>query len=284
MKNLELKIDAKEINIEYISKYYIETLIQKDTYFQTRTGRLKLREEKGKGAYVIYYNRPDVSNEKISDYIFYPIENSELFFQVFGNALKEEIVIEKERKLYIYKDARIHFDTVKNLGNFLEIEVILKKDNETAQEIMNELVNILNIKKENSISYGYREMLLFKKNNQKDLEYYSKQNKVFWVVNKDINEFIKANDIVPCIFVEKKDDGLYILQLEENIKFDDYKYTAWRSLLGSEYNIYVDVLLICNNNLYNLQNKIINFSELKRSNVVINKDLLAKIGVKKKYD
>lgn len=160
MKNLELKLSLNnDIDETIINQYYVETLIQKDTYFQTEKGRLKLREEEGKSAYVIFYNRPDVLNEKISDYLFYPIENSKLFFSVFRNALKEEVIVEKERKLYLYKDARIHLDNVKNLGKFMEIEVIIKKDEETAHQIMNELVELLNLDKNKSICCGYREMI-----------------------------------------------------------------------------------------------------------------------------
>jgi len=162
MKNLELKFTADEINIDNLKDFYVEKLIQKDTYYNTTRGRLKLRQEKGKQSYVIYYERPDSEEEKISNYKFYPVENTQLFKEVFNNGLTKEIIIKKERKLYIYKNARIHFDNVKDLGNFVEIEVIMdcKLNESDAKIIMNEILSLLNVKNLNVIKCGYRELLL----------------------------------------------------------------------------------------------------------------------------
>lgn len=281
MKNLELKAKRNSDNINIEEQYYIETLYQKDTYYHVQNGRLKIREERGKPSYAIYYTRPDQTEEKYCDYTFYPIDDFNLFTKVFGSALKQELVVEKERKLYLYENARIHFDNVKNLGQFIEIEVVIKTEEQeqNAELLMKKLKHLLDIKKEDSISYGYRELLIFN-NNNKTLDYYASQNKVYWVVNKDINKDIKSNDIIPCIFVEKIDNELYILQFEESIKFDHYKYTAWRKLIGEIYNIYVDVLLIHDNSLYTLNNENIDFNKLKRSSKIIDKNYLAKIEYK----
>lgn len=58
----------------------------------------------------------------ISKYDFYTIEDPFLFKRVFGGALSEEVVVKKHREPFLYKNARIHFDTVEGLETpFVEI-------------------------------------------------------------------------------------------------------------------------------------------------------------------
>lgn len=114
----------------------------------------------------------------------------------------------------------------------------------------------------------------------KDLNYYKSQNKVFWVPDKNIGKEFKAFDVVPCIFVEQKDEKYHILQFQESIKLDPFKYTAWRKLIGQTYNIRVDVLLIGNDSLMKLDGSTVNFEELERSQVVVDQKYLAKFAYK----
>ena len=185
-QNLELKCKWNShttLPKECTKSEFVKPLKQYDTYYENCDGgRLKIRsqyEEKCDGetthkAYAIYYKRPDTKMQKFSNYEFYPIEDYKNFVKVFGSALKTEVIVIKERTLYYYKrdnkiHARIHLDVVENLGNFLEIEVVLEEaENRTessyqeAQEMMNELIHLLNIKDEDKISKGYRELLIEK--------------------------------------------------------------------------------------------------------------------------
>lgn len=73
------------------------------------------------------------------------------------------VVVKKERKLYLYKNARIHLDTVENLPHsFVEIEVVIRSDDDAnnAHLLMQELIDILNIKPDDKISVGYRDLLI----------------------------------------------------------------------------------------------------------------------------
>ncbi len=278
MKNLEIKIQINSFDaiIKFLKPYYIEDLYQTDTYFTVNDGRMKLRKEVDKEAYMIYYQRPDLSSEKYSNYSIYPIQDVEMFYKVFSKVLHQELVVKKKRSLYIIENARIHLDVVENLGNFLEIEIVINNtvEEKEAPFFMDSLLKIFNLKEHQKIDCGYRELLL--RSNNKTLDYYIESNKIFWVVNKDLNPFIKSNDITPCIFVEKTIDNRYlILQLSELIKFDTYKYTAWRKFIGETYNINVEVLLINNHKLYTLDNKEIEFSELGRSNITVDRKYLA---------
>jgi adenylate cyclase len=166
MKNLEIKLQLDQTTLNnlvvHLKPYYSETLIQTDTYFVTKQGRLKLREENGKKAYLIRYQRPDLEEPKESDYLFYSVDNVTLFLSVLGDSLREELKVKKRRALYFPKPhLRVHLDQVENLGDFLEIEIILSEEVplSTAETEMRELqqeLQLLNLKK---IDCGYRELL-----------------------------------------------------------------------------------------------------------------------------
>lgn len=124
---------------------------------------------------------------------------------------------------------------------------------------------------------------------QKDLTYYATQDKVYWVVANDVfdikgNILFKQYEKIPCIFVQNLNNRYYILQFQENIKQDSFRYTAWRKLLGKIYNARVDVLLIKifskHIKLYTLAGKIVNFEDLGKSNIQISDKYLAKFSIK----
>ena len=65
LENLELKAYRKtDAGTDFLKPYFVEVLHQTDTYYETTDGRLKLREEVGKEAYVIRYDRTDEAKER----------------------------------------------------------------------------------------------------------------------------------------------------------------------------------------------------------------------------
>ena len=56
-------------------------------------------------------------------------------------------------------------------------------------------------------------------------------------------------------------------------------YTAWRKLIGTEYDTRVNVFLIDDDHLITLDNREIDFNSFKRSNKVIHNKYLAKFRV-----
>lgn len=166
MKNLEFKValdsNAFDSLKAKLSPYYSTTLFQIDTYFEAKEGRLKLREENGDYAYFIHYHRPDIEEAKESNYLFYPVDDVGLFLSVFGNSLKEEIKVKKQRILYLPKPhIRVHLDQVEDLGNFLEIEIILSQEVSlaVAEMEMKALKEELQLENLQKIANGYRELL-----------------------------------------------------------------------------------------------------------------------------
>ncbi len=287
-KNLEIKLQLdgekfQDLQTQLIP-YYRETLLQTDTYFKTKQGRLKLRVEEGKKTYLIRYERPDLEEAKQSNYQFYPVDDAPLFLSVLGDSIAEEIQVKKSRALYFPKPhIRVHLDQVEKLGNFLEVEIILSNEValEVAEKEMRELQEWLQLASCKKITQSYRELLQQTLSSaHKDFNYYKQQNKVFWVLADDLLHF-KRYDVIPCIFVEQFEDGRYgIIQLDPTIAADHFQYTAWRKLIGQEHNFRAEVLLIdlASDKLYNLKGAEVAFDSLTRSSRIIDKSYLAPFG------
>jgi predicted adenylyl cyclase CyaB len=238
---------------------------------------MKLREEEDNDAYFIYYERPD-EEIKMSNYECYSINDVNQFYKTFGHMMNVELIVEKTRELYIYKNAQIHIDNVKHLGVFMEIEVVIKTEDEekNAQNLLHEILEMTNTKNNKIVIDGYRELMLEQLNEQKDYNYYVNNQQLYWVVNKDINGDIKANDIVPCIFTERKNNTHNILQLDYSIFRNNAKYTMWRKMVGKKYNFTCDVLLITKNGLIDLQGNAIDWKNVGRSKIYVHRSYLAR--------
>ncbi|XP_060800124.1 uncharacterized protein LOC132901619 isoform X2 [Neoarius graeffei] len=104
---------------------------QHDTFFHTREeGRLKLRD----------------------------------LLRVLSDALGQVGQVKKERRLYMVGQTRVHVDSVEGLGDFMELEVVMR-ENQSAEEgvaIAHQLMQDLGMKKEDLIDGAYMDLLLAK--------------------------------------------------------------------------------------------------------------------------
>ena len=101
-------------------------LRQRDTYFETRSGRLKLREDLGAAtAELIAYERPTVDGIRVSRYRRVAVAAPAETLELLAAALGVSGVVEKERRLFLYRNVRIHLDEVEHLGTFVELEAVL---------------------------------------------------------------------------------------------------------------------------------------------------------------
>lgn len=101
-------------------------LVQRDTYFAVGSGRLKLRERLGTPeAELIHYERETVAGVRESRYRRVPIAVPDEIRTLLGAALGVVGVVEKERRLYRFRNVRIHLDKVEGLGTFVELEAVL---------------------------------------------------------------------------------------------------------------------------------------------------------------
>jgi predicted adenylyl cyclase CyaB len=97
---------------------------QIDTYFRTPTGRLKLREGSIENG-LIHYERDNQSGPKVSRVTRYETDHSgQTLKEVLTRALGVITVVDKRREIYYIENVKIHIDTVRGLGSFVEIEAI----------------------------------------------------------------------------------------------------------------------------------------------------------------
>ena len=102
-----------------------ELIRQDDTFFPCARGRLKLREfATGRGE-LIFYQRPDACGPKASRYDIAPTDAPADLRRVLGQALGAAGRVRKERTLYLIGRTRVHLDRVEELGDFVELEVVL---------------------------------------------------------------------------------------------------------------------------------------------------------------
>ena len=137
MKNIELKakcgcLDSVRRQLVDFKAEYRETVEQIDTYFNVPKGRLKLREINGGRACLVYYERPNSTESRFSTYQMWDIPNPVAFKDILSTVLGVKVIVEKQREFWLFGDTRIHLDRVINLGEFVELETVIR--NQTKRE------------------------------------------------------------------------------------------------------------------------------------------------------
>ena len=139
IKNFEFKV-----KVDNIEKYEKKLLIlnpifrgldhQVDTYFNAQFGRLKLREGNIENS-LINYDRENILGAKESKVILYQHEPNVALKNILTRQLGVKTIVDKKRKIYFIANVKFHFDTVKNLGTFIEVEAIDNEEEFTIEEL-----------------------------------------------------------------------------------------------------------------------------------------------------
>lgn len=137
-------------------------LIQRDTYFNVATGRIKLREEKGATSHLISYVRADELRERLSRYRIVEIGDAEGLKAALSERLGTRVVVSKRRRLFVWRDVRIHLDGVDGLGDFLEFEAVATEQSDLADERqkVGHLREAFAISSEDLIDRSYSDLIL----------------------------------------------------------------------------------------------------------------------------
>jgi predicted adenylyl cyclase CyaB len=137
-RNVEIKarigdLAATRRLVEGVADGPPETLAQTDIFFGVGHGRLKLREQSGAGAELIYYERADRAGPKESRFERIAVPDAPALRSLLAPALGVCGQVTKRRLAYRVGRTRVHLDEVRGLGAFLELEVELAPD-EPAEE------------------------------------------------------------------------------------------------------------------------------------------------------
>lgn len=165
--NIEIKakitdVQGIEKRVQDVCKTDPSILHQKDIYYKSKSGRLKLRIFSDNEGELIYYERENVEGPKKSDYSIYKTSNPTGLGVVLGSSLQILGVVEKRRAVYTKGQTRIHLDEVNNLGRFMELEVVLNADQDSGDgiTIAKELMKLFKIKSKDLIEGSYIDLII----------------------------------------------------------------------------------------------------------------------------
>ncbi len=167
MKNVEIK--ARCFDPEKVEKILLENGAdykgldhQTDTYFNVKTGRLKMRQGNIEKS-LIFYDRPNKKGPKQSTFNLYKSENLEELKPLLESSLGIMVEVKKHRKIFFIDFVKFHIDEVDGLGSFVEIEagdLEVDRTVDELRELCDYYIDLLDIKEENLVNISYSDMLM----------------------------------------------------------------------------------------------------------------------------
>jgi predicted adenylyl cyclase CyaB len=164
--NIEIKARVRDFaalkrRAAALSDTPVEVIPQEDTFFPTPQGRLKLRQLAPDRAQLVYYERPDQDGPKRSNYHIFETGDPENLKTTLALALGTRGVVRKTRLLYLAGQTRIHLDDVEGLGQFMELEVVLRPGQSDAdgQRVAADLMEKLGVLPGDLLEGAYMDLL-----------------------------------------------------------------------------------------------------------------------------
>ncbi len=139
----------------------MQLIPQVDTFFTTPRGRLKLRELAPDRGQLVYYERSDQGGPKRSDYRIFETQDVVGLRETLALALGVRGVVRKKRSLYLIGQTRLHLDEVDDLGQFMELEVVLKPGQSEGEgmRIAQDLMAQLGVREDDLLEGAYMDLL-----------------------------------------------------------------------------------------------------------------------------
>lgn len=166
-RNIEIKarldsIDQLEPLVQQIADGPPTEIVQDDTFFSCPNGRLKLRAFSETDGELIFYQRPDTADPKESFYVISRTAAPDTLREALSLAYGASGRVRKHRTLFMVGRTRVHLDRVEGLGEFLELEVVLSKDEptESGVRVAHELLSRLGVSPRQLVEGAYVDLLL----------------------------------------------------------------------------------------------------------------------------
>jgi adenylate cyclase class IV len=168
-RNVEIKaridsVEALLARAQPLADRPPERIEQDDTFFTCAQGRLKLRDFGDGTGELIHYERADSEGPKLSDYVRAPTTDPHALREALTRALGANSVLGRVRKtrwLLMAGQTRIHLDRVEGLGDFMELEVVLRIEQSAAdgEVIAERLMGALGIVRDQRLAGAYLDWL-----------------------------------------------------------------------------------------------------------------------------
>ena len=165
--NIEFKaatnqLDNLEKKLLTLNPRFIGEDNQIDTYFNVVTGRLKLREGNIENS-LIYYERENTTGAKQSDILLYQHQPDKTLKDILIKSNGIKAVVSKRRRIYFIDNVKFHFDLVRDLGTFVEVEAIDSNGDIGVAKLKEQCdyyAVFFDIKEQDYIAVSYSDMLL----------------------------------------------------------------------------------------------------------------------------
>jgi predicted adenylyl cyclase CyaB len=164
--NIEIKAVVKDrsramATAAQLSDADPEEIYQEDVFFQCDKARLKLRILGPDRGELIRYERADVADTRCSRYLIAVTSDPNIMLDILTATLGRRGVVKKARTLYLIGQTRVHIDHVHELGDFLELEVVLRPEQSEAEgkDIAESLLLTFGINKQELIAEAYVDLL-----------------------------------------------------------------------------------------------------------------------------
>jgi predicted adenylyl cyclase CyaB len=138
-----------------------QQISQDDSFFRVPYGRLKLRVFADGSGQLIHYHRPDAEGPKVSDYVISAVPDPESMRLALTRANGLLGRVRKQRTLLLVGATRIHLDRVEGLGDFLELEVVLRDDqtDSDGERIAHSVMQRLGVQAQDLLRGAYLDLL-----------------------------------------------------------------------------------------------------------------------------
>ena len=164
--NIEIKAVLKDrAEVEAIAARLSDTtpevIHQHDVFFRCDGARLKLRILGSTCGELIRYQRANTAEVRRSNYTIARTTDPGVLLDILTATLGRTGEVRKTRTLYLIGQTRVHLDRVEGLGDFLELEVVLRPDQGDAegQHIAEALLSEFHIEKEHLLAEAYVDLL-----------------------------------------------------------------------------------------------------------------------------
>jgi predicted adenylyl cyclase CyaB len=164
--NIEIKAHVRDFDkirrrAEKLSDTRVEVIPQEDTFFNTPQARLKLRVLSQNEGQLICYTRPNQEGPKRSNYHIFLTSEPENLKRVLELAYGIRGIVRKTRYLYLVGQTRVHLDDVEVLGQFMELEVVMREGQSDldGKVIAEDLMTALGVEKSDLLAGAYMDLL-----------------------------------------------------------------------------------------------------------------------------
>ena len=165
-RNVEIKAKVRDLQslralAEEISDSGPNVIEQEDTFFNCTNGHLKLRKFSDTKGELLFYRRDGARGLQECKYIVSVTKDPDTLGELLINAFKSRGIVRKKRTVFLAGQTRIHLDEVQDLGEFVELEVVLvpgQSINE-GMSIAESLMKQLGITKDELIDKSYIDLM-----------------------------------------------------------------------------------------------------------------------------